>query len=110
MRLEGKVALVTGSAQGIGREIALAFAREGADVVISDINLDKAMKTQAEIEALGRRSFALALDVTSHANVEEALNKITTNSGQTRAQQRASAITAIAEYFLSTSREVKKED
>jgi 3-oxoacyl-[acyl-carrier protein] reductase len=75
MRLKDKVALVTGSAQGIGREIALVFAREGADVVISDINMEKAAKTAAEIEALGRRSLALQLNVTDYANVEEAVNK-----------------------------------
>ena len=59
-----------------------------------------------------RFAIPLVFFVTAEQNkiIEEALNKITTNSGQTRAQQRASAITAIAEYFLSTSREVKKED
>ena len=76
MRLKDKVALVTGSAQGIGREIALVFAREGADVIISDINIEKAAKTSTEIEALGRRSLALQLNVTDYAGVEEAVNKI----------------------------------
>ena len=76
MRLKDKVALVTGSAQGIGREIALVFAREGADVVISDINLEKATQTSREIEAMGRKSLALELNVTSFANVESGVNKI----------------------------------
>jgi 3-oxoacyl-[acyl-carrier protein] reductase len=75
MRLKGKVALVTGSAQGIGREIALTFARAGAGVVISDINLEKAKLTSREIEALGVESLALELNVVSPQSVEEALNK-----------------------------------
>jgi len=54
----------------------------------------------------------LVFFVTAEQNkiIEQALSRVTTNPNQTRAQQRASAITAIAEYFLSTSREVKKED
>jgi len=82
MRLKDKVALVTGSAQGIGREIALVFAREGADVIISDINLEKAAKVSAEIEALGRKSLGLELDVTRYAKVEEAVNKILDKFGK----------------------------
>jgi len=82
MRLKDRVALVTGSAQGIGREIALVFAREGADVIISDINMEKAAKTSIEIEALGRRSLALQLNVTDYASVEEAVNKILDKFGK----------------------------
>lgn len=82
MRLKDKVALITGSAQGIGREIALVFAREGADVVISDINFEKAAKTSAEIAALGRKSLGLELDVTAYAKVEEAVNKILDKFGK----------------------------
>ncbi|MDD5155403.1 MAG: 3-oxoacyl-[acyl-carrier-protein] reductase [Candidatus Omnitrophica bacterium] len=82
MRLKDKVALITGSAQGIGREIALVFARAGADVVISDINLEKAAKTSAEIEALGVKSLALELDVTAYTKVEEAINKILDKFGK----------------------------
>lgn len=76
MRLKDKIALVTGGAQGIGRDIALAFAKEGASVVIGDINLEKAAKVEQEITALGRKSLALELDVTSYSKVEEAVNKI----------------------------------
>ncbi|MCU0651783.1 MAG: 3-oxoacyl-[acyl-carrier-protein] reductase [Candidatus Omnitrophica bacterium] len=76
MRFKGKVVLVTGSAQGIGKEIALSFAREGADVVISDINLERAAATSREIEALGNKSMAVELNVADFAKVEEAINKI----------------------------------
>jgi len=76
MRLENKVAFVTGAAQGIGREIALTFASEGADIVVGDINLEKAIKTQADIEALGRKALALELDVTDYAKLTQGINKI----------------------------------
>ena len=76
MRLKDKVALVTGGARGIGRSIALAFAREGADIVVGDVNMEEAAKTASDIEALGRKAMALSLDVTDYAKVEEAVNKI----------------------------------
>ncbi|MGE3273392.1 MAG: SDR family NAD(P)-dependent oxidoreductase [Chloroflexota bacterium] len=61
--LDGKIALVTGGARGIGRAIALRFAREGADVAVADLNQEGARATAAEVEALGRRSLSLAVDV-----------------------------------------------
>ena len=76
MRLEGKVALVTGAARGIGRAIALAFAKEGADIVVGDVNIQEAENTAKEIQSLGRKSLALDLDVTEYTKVEEAVNKI----------------------------------
>jgi len=82
MRLKDKVALITGSAQGIGREIALAFAREGADIVISDINLEKAEVTRKEIEGFGRKAMAVELNVTDYSKVEEAVNKILDKFGK----------------------------
>jgi NAD(P)-dependent dehydrogenase (short-subunit alcohol dehydrogenase family) len=62
-RLEARRALVTGAGQGIGRAIALAFVREGAAVVVADIQADTAARTAAEIEALGGASLALEADV-----------------------------------------------
>ncbi|MBU1090719.1 MAG: 3-oxoacyl-[acyl-carrier-protein] reductase [Candidatus Omnitrophica bacterium] len=76
MRLKDKVALVTGGARGIGRAIAMRFAEEGADLVIADVNIDEAVKTASEIEALGRKSLAISMDVTDFAKVEESVNKI----------------------------------
>jgi 3-oxoacyl-[acyl-carrier protein] reductase len=76
MRLKDKVALITGGARGIGREIALTFAKEGADVAVADVNLDEANKACLEIETLGRKAIALQMDVTDFAKVEEAINKI----------------------------------
>ncbi len=82
MRLKDKVAFITGAAQGIGRDIALKFAAEGADIVVGDINLQKAGETKAEIEALGRKALALELDVTDYAKVNEAVNKILDKFGK----------------------------
>jgi len=79
MKLEGKVALVTGGARGIGREIALLFAKEGADVMICDVNLEIARLTQKEIEALGRRSMSFQTDVIFLKSVEEMVNLILDN-------------------------------
>ena len=69
MILKDKVALVTGAAQGIGRAIALKLAANGADVVIVDMNLDKAQETAREAERLGRRALALRANI---ANLQEA--------------------------------------
>ncbi|MBV8775205.1 MAG: SDR family NAD(P)-dependent oxidoreductase, partial [Deltaproteobacteria bacterium] len=64
-RLTGKVALVTGAAQGIGRAIATRLATEGAKVAIADIQEDGAEKTAAELKAAGLAAKAIRLDVTS---------------------------------------------
>jgi len=69
MILKDKVALVTGAAQGIGRAIALKLAANGADVVIVDMNLDKAQEAAREVERLGRRALALRANI---ANLQEA--------------------------------------
>jgi len=82
MRLNDKVAFITGGGRGIGRAIALLFAQEGADIVIGDVNKEDADKTCLDIEALGRKSLALPLDVANYAKVEEAVNKILDKFGK----------------------------
>ncbi len=64
MRLEGKVAIVTGGGQGIGKAVALGLAAEGAAVVIGQRHADRAAAVAAEIEAGGGRALGMALDVT----------------------------------------------
>ena len=82
MRLKDKVALITGGARGIGRAIALLFAKEGAHIVIGDVDLREAEKTCLDIEACGRKSFALQVDVVDYAKVEETVNKILDKFGK----------------------------
>jgi len=82
MRLKDKVALITGGARGIGQAIALTFAREGADIIVADVNLEIAQKTALEIEALGRKALALEMDVTNYEKVEEGVNKILDKMGK----------------------------
>ena len=70
MKLQGKSAIVTGAASGIGKHIALAFAREGARVAIADLNQPAADAVVAEIEAAGGQALSVTMDVT----VERAVN------------------------------------
>ena len=70
MRLKDKGAVVTGAASGIGREIALAYAREGARVAIADLNLDGANKVAAEIVKAGGKAIGVAMNVTDEAAVD----------------------------------------
>ena len=75
MIFNDRVSLITGGARGIGREIALAFAKEGSDIVICDVNQDALNATKKEIEALGRKAETFVVDVTSLSQVEEMVNK-----------------------------------
>ena len=63
--LKGKVGIVTGAAQGIGREIAVGFSRYGADIVAVDLNEEKLQEVKQEIEAEHRRCLALKVDLRS---------------------------------------------
>lgn len=70
MKLQDKVAIITGAASGIGKEIAIEFAREGAKVVIADLALDAATATAAEITASGGTAMSVAMNVTDEAQVD----------------------------------------
>jgi 3-oxoacyl-[acyl-carrier protein] reductase len=74
--LNDKIAVVTGAAQGIGRAIATLLAQRGADVVIADINLEKAEATAQEIAAsTGRRTLAVRVDVANVASAKEMIDR-----------------------------------
>lgn len=70
MKLEGRVALVTGAGSGIGRAIAMLFAEEGASVIVNDVVLEAAQKTIAEMGPAGAHSVAMKADVSSSAEVK----------------------------------------
>src|SRR4030042_2481611 len=81
MMLKGKVALVTGGSRGLGRVDALALAEAGADVVVADILMDGAEKTAKEVQAMGRKSFAIKMDVTNMEEVKEGVVRIKNELG-----------------------------
>ncbi|RWM37770.1 L-iditol 2-dehydrogenase [Mesorhizobium sp.] len=78
MRLKGKSALITGSARGIGRAFAEAYAREGATVAIADINLEAA---EATAKAIGSAAYAVQLDVTDQSSIEAAVKAVEARAG-----------------------------
>ena len=82
MSLAGKTALVTGAAQGIGREIAMGLAADGADVAICDVNLEAAQKTASDIEARGRKALALKANVAASAEVTAMIDQIVEKLGR----------------------------
>lgn len=71
MKLTGKSALVTGAASGIGKEIARAYAREGARVAIADLDLDAARATAEQLRAGGAQALGIGMDVTSEQQVDD---------------------------------------
>ncbi len=76
MKLKNKVCIVTGAASGIGKEIALTYAREGGKVVIADINLQSAQAVADSIVAAGGVAMAVTMDVTSEEEVNAAVAKV----------------------------------
>ncbi len=74
MRLENKVAIITGAGSGIGREAALLFAIEGAKVVVADVNEKGGEETVAEIKETGGEGFFAKLDVSNREQVRQVIN------------------------------------
>jgi NAD(P)-dependent dehydrogenase (short-subunit alcohol dehydrogenase family) len=81
-KLSSKVAIVTGAGQGIGKAVALRLAREGADVVVAEINIETAADTAREIESLGRRSAAHPLNVAHVAEIQAMVDRIVAEFGR----------------------------
>lgn len=80
MRLEGKVAIVTGGARNIGREYCLGMAAEGADIVVADIR--DPSSTVSEIEELGRKAIGLEVDVSDAASVQRMVDETMSSFGR----------------------------
>ncbi|MFP3848105.1 L-iditol 2-dehydrogenase [Pseudomonas sp. W5-36] len=78
-RLEGKSALITGAARGIGRAYAEAYIREGATVAIADINLQRATQTATE---LGASAYAVKMDVTDQSSIDAAIAAVVATTGK----------------------------
>lgn len=76
MRLEEKVAIITGAASGIGKDIAIVFAREGAKVAIADLDQKSADATAREIDPSGKRAIGVAMDVSDEQQVDAGTAKV----------------------------------
>ena len=83
MKLDGKVAVVTGASRGIGKAIAETFAREGADVVVNYVKSEnEAKEVVKQIKAMGRRAFAVKADVSKRADAQRMFNKVLAEFGR----------------------------
>src|SRR6201999_1089530 len=80
-RLQDKVAIVTGAASGIGKEIAVVFAREGAMVAIADLDQKAADATAREIDSTGKRAVGIAMDFANEQQVEDGTAKVVKTFG-----------------------------
>ncbi len=82
MSLTDQVAIVTGGARGIGREVALLLAKNGANIALFDVNEELLKQTSKEIEALGRKAEGFVVDVTNSEIVNEAVGKVLDKLGR----------------------------
>lgn len=80
--LTGRVALVSGAAQGVGRAISLALAEVGADVMLADLNEAGAQQTAADIKALGRRAIAVRCDVSDPTQIRAMFERLDSEFGR----------------------------
>ncbi len=81
MKLKNKVAIITGAASGIGKEIALVYAREGAKIAIADLNLAQANIAAEEIKALGGDAMAVAMNVIDEEQVNQGIDAVAEHFG-----------------------------
>ena len=82
MKLKNKVAFITGAAQGIGKAIAIELAKEGADIIVSDINLELANTTAQEVQSMGVKTMALKINVSDLCDVEEGVKQAVMHMGK----------------------------
>ncbi|MCX5908345.1 MAG: SDR family NAD(P)-dependent oxidoreductase [Deltaproteobacteria bacterium] len=82
MRLKDRVAIVTGAAQGIGQAVAMRFAREGAHLMVGDMNGEGVKKVALDVEGLGRKSLWLQVDVSNTSQVEAMVKKTADTFGR----------------------------
>lgn len=81
MQLKNKVAIITGAASGIGKEIAIVYANAGAKIAVADLNLEQAQRTAQEINSQGAQAIGLRMDVTDENQVEECVEKVVKKFG-----------------------------
>ncbi len=108
MKLKNKISLITGAGQGIGKAIALAFAKEGSNVVINDIDLDKANDVAEEVIAFGRRAVAIKADVSQSKDVSNMVKEVIKNFGRIDILVNNAGIQTIAPFLVLTEEEWQK--
>ncbi|KJG02128.1 MULTISPECIES: 3-hydroxybutyrate dehydrogenase [Photobacterium] len=82
MKLENKVAIITGAASGIGRAIAFEYAKEGAKVIVADLDINAAEETVAEIKNNGSEALAISMNVTNEEQVNNDIQTVIDNFGR----------------------------
>jgi NAD(P)-dependent dehydrogenase (short-subunit alcohol dehydrogenase family) len=102
MKLQGKTAVITGGASGIGRAIAEQFAAEGATIAIVDVNREKAEVTAAEMSAQGHKAWATVADVRNEASINAAVASILTR-GSIDILVNSAGIGVLASFLETTS-------
>lgn len=100
--LKDKVALVTGAGSqiGFGKATALTLAREGCDIIVTDIDLEGAKKTAAEIKVLGRKAVAFKADVSNGTEVKEMVNSALTQFGKIDILVNIAGATTPPKFFI----------
>jgi len=104
--LSGKVALVTGGSRGLGREMVLAFARAGADVVVTSRDLEACERVAAEVEALGRRSWALACHVGRWDEIDRLVDAVYEHPGRVDVLVNNAGMSPLAPSLAETSEDL----
>ncbi|MHB1005967.1 MAG: SDR family NAD(P)-dependent oxidoreductase [Chloroflexota bacterium] len=108
MKLEGKVAIVTGSGRGIGKAIALRLARDGADVLVCDVDLASAEETAGEIKALGRKASATRTDVSRQSETKAMVEKAVADLGHVDILVNNAGIVQVKSWLELTDEDVDR--
>ena len=105
MKLESKTALITGGASGIGKATALCFAREGAEVAIADLNLEKGKNACIEIEKFNRSALAVEVDVADEESVQHSVQAVLERFGRIDILVNNAGISWVKPFFEVSSKD-----